>query len=159
MLNWQGVPLLVHVSLIVQQAAGAVTVIGAPSKYSHLGFTVLEDGEPGLGPLEGIRTALSLSTAEWNLIVACDMPFLNPELLARLLDEAEQSGADCLMPSGQPLCAVYNRRCLPQIDQALQTGVRKVRQALAGLRVQLFDTEEVLSFQNMNRPEDWLRAL
>ena len=154
LLEWNGRPLVVHLAAIVQQSAGAVTIVGSPEKYGSLGFSIIADRQPGYGPLEGIRTALEHSNSDWNLIVACDMPYLNPELLNGLLAQAEVSAADCLMPKYQPLCAVYHRRCLPTIERELQNGVRKVRQALNDLQVGLYDTAEVLCFQNMNCPED-----
>ncbi len=49
-------------------------------------------------------------TADWNLIVACDMPDLSVSLLGEMLNRAEELGVDCLAarsPSGlpEPLCA------------------------------------------------------
>lgn len=155
LLDWYGQPMLIHVAGIVRQATPAVTLVGSQAKYSGLGFPVVEDKDTGLGPLAGICAALAITQADWNLIVACDMPYLNPELLKRLLNQAELSNSDCLMPTGQPLCAVYHKRCFPVMDQALSSGVRKVRQALEGLRVELFEVEQALYFQNLNSPEDW----
>ena len=159
LLDWNGNPLVVHLALMVQQTAGSVTIVGLAEKYGRLGFPIVSDRNAGLGPLEGIRCALEHSAADWNLIVACDMPYLNPELLGALLAEAELRDADCIMPDGQPLCAVYHRRCRPAIEQALENGIRKVRQALRGLNVGLYETAEVLCFQNMNRPEDLRGAI
>lgn len=159
LLDWKGRPLLVHLATIVQQSTGSATIVGAHEKYGHLGFSIVTDRDAGFGPLEGIRAALEHSGADWNLIIACDMPYLNPELLGGLLAAAELSDFDCLMPKGQPLCAVYHRRCLPAIEQALQNGVRKVREALNALDVGLYETAQVLCFQNMNYPDDLARAL
>ena len=155
LLDWHGQPMLVHVASMLSQVTAKVTIVGARDKYSCLGFPVIEDRKPGLGPLSGISAALAASESDWNLIVACDMPYLNPELLKRLLDAAATCAADCLMPAGQPLCAAYHRRCLPAVDQALASGVRKVRQALEQLRVDLFEVGQVACFQNLNSPADW----
>ena len=146
--------MVVHVASILERVSGPVTLVGSPAKYGHLGFAVIADKESGMGPLAGIRTVLENSAADWNLIVACDMPYLNPELLARLLLEAEAGSADCLMPTGQPLCAVYHRRCLGEVEKALNEGVRKVWDGLSRLRVELFEVNEPLCFQNINRPQD-----
>ncbi len=154
LLDWEGRPMVVHVASIVEPVTGSVTLVGSPDKYGHLGFNVIADKESGMGPLAGIRTVLENSTADWNLIVACDMPYLNPKLLAALLRQAEVGSADCLMPTGQPLCAVYHRRCLSAVDKALNAGVRKVWDGLSSLRVELFEVDEPLCFQNINRPQD-----
>ena len=68
--------------------------------------------------------------AEWNLIVACDMPGLSGVALAALMSEAGKTlDADVLIPdcggSAQPLCAVYHRRALATIRQALRGDRRK----------------------------------
>ena len=46
---------------------------------------VAVDAYPGSGSLGGIFTGLRATTSEWALVVACDMPFLNPTLLSRML--------------------------------------------------------------------------
>ena len=158
LLPWLGRTLVEHVASQVAEAAGAVTVLGDRETYARFGLPILADREAGLGPLGGIRTALEAGLADWNLIVACDMPYVESTLLKFLLDEAERKNVDCLMPLGQPLCAVYHGRCLPVIAEALGHGVRKVRQALEGLVVEQLQMDQILCFQNMNTPADWMAA-
>ena len=79
----------------VRAAAGSVTLIGAPARYAHLGLPVLpdlvEDGGPG-GPICGLHTALKTTRADWNLVVACDMPGLTAGFLSDLLAAAKATG-------------------------------------------------------------------
>src|SRR5947207_935848 len=105
----EGKTLLDRVAAAVEEAAGSVTLVGAPERYANLGLRAVPDGRPGCGPLAGIHAALTDSRAEWNLIAACDMPLIAAPFLRSLLDAAESSGADCLIPSGpsghpEPLC-------------------------------------------------------
>jgi molybdenum cofactor guanylyltransferase len=160
LLSWNGCPLAKWVAIAAAQSAGTATLIGAPERYSDLGFPVIPDLFPGEGPLGGILTALRHSTAEWNLIVACDMPAIDATLLAHLLDAARQSGDDALLPvtaegRPQPLCAVYRRTCLAPFEMAFSEGTRKVTTALAAVRCARLPMEEVSQFQNVNTPEDW----
>jgi molybdenum cofactor guanylyltransferase len=150
--------LVEHIAGVVAAAAGAVTLIGDPRKYGELGLPVIPDAMPGQGPLGGIYTALAASLAEWNLVLACDMPKVDAGFLAALLERAERSDPDCLLPAGgsgrpEPLCAVYHSRCAPAIRKALESGVRKVLDGLRGLQVNVVQVAEDGVFQNLNTPE------
>jgi molybdopterin-guanine dinucleotide biosynthesis protein A len=148
------------VAATVAAAAGSVILIGDPQKYGHLGYPVLPDRSPGVGPVGGIESALSYTAADWNLVLACDMPGISAEFLRGLLDAAERAGAAALVPASpsgrlEPLSAVYHRRCLATLRRALEAGVRKVADALAGLEVARFATDDVACFENLNTPEEW----
>jgi molybdopterin-guanine dinucleotide biosynthesis protein A len=148
------------VARCVRQSAGTATLVGDPARYSSLGMRVIPDLFPEQGPLGGILTALRDSAAPWNLIVACDMPGIDVNLLATLIQTAQRSQADVLLPLDpegrpQPLCAVYNRGSLASLERAFAQGVRKVTLALAGIQTLRLPMQEVTPFQNINTPEDW----
>lgn len=155
-----GSTLLEYVATQVREAAGSVTVIGPPERYASLGIAVIPDVIPACGPLGGILTALTVSRAEWNLIVACDMPCVTALRLRSLLEAAEQAGADCVAPvhaSGllEPLCAVWRRTCLPAVSEAIRQGQRQVATVLASLSVASYAVSDSGWLFNLNRPEDW----
>ncbi len=161
LLPWRGGVLIEYVAKIVGAAAGSVTVIGPPERYAAFGFPVEADDHAGLGPIGGIEKALGATKAAWNLIVACDMPALDTAFLGSLFDAAEASGADVVMPLGesarpQPLCAVYHRRCLAVVREAIARGERKVTAALAGLRIHTVPGE-ARDFTNLNTPAELAR--
>jgi molybdopterin-guanine dinucleotide biosynthesis protein A len=153
-LPFRGSELACAVADAVARAAGNVTLVG------HTGLPAIPDRYPGQGPLGAILTALDHSSADWNLIVACDMPEVSAAFLGELLARAMRSTADVLLPVGpdalpQPLCAVYHRRTLAALEEQFTGGVRQVTQALAGLAVEPFSVAELSHFQNVNTPEDW----
>jgi molybdopterin-guanine dinucleotide biosynthesis protein A len=159
-LPFQGGPLAEFVARAVESAAGSAALVGDPALYGEFGYQAVADLYPGEGPLGGILTTLDHTRADWNLVVACDMPGLTAGFLSRILDAAEQSGRAALMtagPSGcpEPLCAVYNRRARPEIEAAFPRGERKITAAMAGLGVEVLAVAEVAEFQNVNTPEDW----
>jgi molybdopterin-guanine dinucleotide biosynthesis protein A len=162
LLSFRGGFLAGHVAATAAAAAGSVTLIGDPEKYGHLGYPVLPDRSPGAGPVGGIESALSYTSVDWNLVVACDMPALSAEFLQGLLDTAEAAGCDALVPAGpsgrpEPLCAVYHRHCRPALTRALESRVFRVTEALTGLRVLSWNVNDAAFFQNLNTPEDWAR--
>jgi molybdopterin-guanine dinucleotide biosynthesis protein A len=149
-----------HVAARVQSAAGTAILVGNPDIYSHLGFPVVADTQSGAGPLGGIHAALSHTTADWNLVVACDMPNVTAGLLLEILSAAEQCAADAVFPTGpsgraEPVCAAWHRRALPAVACALERGVRKVTGVLGDIAIHSLLIEEVSYFQNVNTPEEW----
>jgi molybdopterin-guanine dinucleotide biosynthesis protein A len=164
-----GEPLLVRTARLLESVVGAPSVIGDPATYKSLALPVIADDWPGAGPLGGIATALRASTASWNLVVACDLPYLTGEFLRFLLARAVASTADAVLPmntrGSEPLCAMYHKRGEPAIRAALESGIRKVTDGLQNLRVETiphaewkaFDSEGLL-FKNMNLPQDYQEA-
>jgi len=160
LLPFRGASLAEFVARTVAQAAGSAVLVGDPALYLAFPFPVLADEFPGEGPLGGIVTALHNTSADWNLVVACDMPGLSAEVLAALLEAAGQAGADALIPKGpsghpEPLCAVYHRRSLEGLEAAFRAGQRKVMAAAAEIDARVLPFGEVAAFQNVNTPEDW----
>jgi len=160
LLPFKGRTLVECVAAEVHAVTGTVTLVGDVSRYSNLSYPVIEDIFPGRGPLSGIHAALSASRAEWNLIVACDMPEVTSDFLRKIVERAEGGGADAVLPAGpsglpEPLCAAYRRRSLEAIAHALERGIRKVTDGLAGLAVDIWHVPESHYFHNLNIPQDW----
>jgi molybdenum cofactor guanylyltransferase len=163
------VPVIVRVARLVEGVTGAATVVGSPEAYAPLGLRAVRDDWPGAGPLGGIATALRASELEWNLIVACDLPYLTKEWLEYLVQRAAKSEADAVLPmnesGAEPLCAMYNKSGEAAIWLALDRGTRKVTQGLADLRIEYielrewkdFDSDGLL-FKNMNSAADYEEA-
>jgi len=160
LLPFEGGALCQWVARVVTEVIGNATFIGDPARYGALGYGAIPDLYPGQGPLGGILTALRHSTADWNLIAACDMPRLDPETLRQLLLAATRSEADALLPLSaggrpEPLCAFYHRRCLQPFEAAFAAGVRKITAALETVHALRVPVAETSLFQNINTPEEW----
>ena len=160
LLPFHGVALAQFVARTVASAASQAVLVGDPVRYAAFGYPVIPDRFPGEGPLGGILTALHHTSADWNLVVACDMPGLSAEFLGRLLEAAEQSGAQALLPEGpsgrpEPLCAIYHRNARPALEMAFAAGQRKVTLALAAVSTASLVMPDLAPFQNVNTPEDW----
>jgi molybdopterin-guanine dinucleotide biosynthesis protein A len=159
LLPYRGTTLVEHLARSVQDAAGSVALIGDPSRYSSLGYPVYPDKFSGCGPLGGIYTALSVSSTDFNLIVACDMPGISPGVLRTLLRSAEESGASCVIATGpagepEPLCAVYHRRCLPAMARAIQEKRFKMKELVKELDPRTMPVDAP-ALANVNTPAEW----
>jgi molybdopterin-guanine dinucleotide biosynthesis protein A len=143
----------------VRAAAGNVTLIGAPGRYAHLGIPVMPDLVEGAGPISGLHTALKTTRADWNLVVACDMPGLTAAFLNDLLAAAKQLGCDCLAPqtdSGlHPLCAVYHRRAADAVEFAIQHKYLKMHDLLKSLGAVSWPVADASLLENVNTPLEW----
>jgi molybdenum cofactor guanylyltransferase len=155
LLEINGVPLAVRIAGELRKVCESVRLVGDPQRHAMLGLPVVTDNFPGHGPLAGIEAALGSTDADWNLIVACDMPALDTATLESLFAVS----GDCSLPryaGGQtePLCAVYHRRCHATILRALNKGVRKVTDALEALEITYIPVASTAPFANLNTPED-----
>jgi len=125
---------------------------------------IIPDLYPGFGPLGGIYTGLESSESRLNIVVACDMPFLNIELLDFMLNESED--VDAVVPrleNGmvEPLHSVYAKSGLPVMKEWLDSNRLGVAPFLDEIRVRYIQhTElrkldpELRSFFNINYPSD-----
>jgi molybdopterin-guanine dinucleotide biosynthesis protein A len=144
-------------------------IANTQAPYSHLAARLVSDVYPGQGPLGGIYTALQAARHEHCLVVACDMPFLNPGLLRYLIDLVGlASGYDVVIPRveefPETLHAVYGKRCLEPIQRRLLAGQLKIVGFFDEVRVRYVERDDVArfdpefhSFLNMNTPSDWER--
>lgn len=162
LLQVDGAVLAQHVAKKISPFASNVTLVGDPAIYAALGYPVVPDTLPQRGPLGGIHAALQASAEEWVLIAGCDMPLIATDVLLHLI-EAIGPDVDYVTPVTedgrlQPLLALYHRRCLPFIQNALESGNYKVISAIAGLRGRRIPAA-ARSFRNINTPEDWAAYL
>lgn len=157
LLPWKGSTLIQSVAHEVFVATGSATLVGSPEVYGKLGFPVIPDRIQGCGPLGGLHAALSAQAAEWNLVVACDMPAVTHPFLRELLDAAEESGVDAVVPfnSGglEPLCAVYHSRLLAAVESAIQCKLFKMHDFVAKIQVRRWIASDPSLFRNLNTPE------
>lgn len=129
----------------------------------------LEDLLPGKGPLGGIYTGLLASQTSYNIVVACDMPFLNTGLLRYMIELSHDF--DAVVPKLEegmlePLHAIYSRDCLNSIKTQLERNQLGVNSFLDEVRVRFVERAEcqrldpqLLSFFNINRQLDLDRAI
>jgi molybdopterin-guanine dinucleotide biosynthesis protein A len=179
-LDFGGQTLLDRALTVMGAVCGKVTVVGDPGKYAEYGSSghdaakygsVVADIFPGCGPLAGIHAALVHSTAELNLMLAVDMPFVSRELLAFLFATAEGEGNHAIITvprtskGFQPLCAVYRRDFSSTAEQALRAGKYKIDATFPSVSVRVIKEDELAaagfseqSFFNVNTPQDRLAA-
>ena len=178
LLDFGGVPLILHAARLLEPLVAEVTVVGSPRRYAPLGLRALPDraegraggpDTPRCGPLAGIAAALAATRSRWNVILACDLPYLSAEWLDWLLTPrcARVPRPSFRAPSEEiePLAAIYRRECAAPIAAALARGERKVSAVVEELSLDCVYPREWrridpsgLVLQNMNAPGDYAKA-
>jgi molybdopterin-guanine dinucleotide biosynthesis protein A len=149
---------LVDECVIVHAAGQSLPVV-----TTSTALTLVQDLYPESGPLGGIYTGLGAMQAPVAVVVACDMPLLQPALLGGLLRLAPSNDLVVPVNNGmpEPLCAAYSKLCIEAIKRQLDAGAFKVTgfyHQLSPLYLQpeqwrAFDPEG-LSFRNLNLESD-----
>ncbi len=129
-------------------------------QYEKLGHTVLSDTISGyVGPLAGMATALQFVSTSHILVVPCDSPFLEGNLVARFVETHESSKADiCVAYDGnrvQPVFALIKSNLLSSLKAYLANGHRKIDTWYNEHTVAHVDfSDHPEMFININTPED-----
>ena len=152
-------PLTDRILVVTSQEQPPLTVTGVE---------VLVDVYPGRGPLGGIYTGLLASRSLYSVVAACDMPFLNTELLRYMIELSPDF--DVVIPRlgeemVEPLHAIYSRNCLDNMKTQLERNQLRINSLLNVVRVRYVERAEcqrfdpqLLSFFNINYQSDLDRA-
>ncbi|HEY4720296.1 MAG TPA: molybdenum cofactor guanylyltransferase [Anaerolineae bacterium] len=160
-------PIIAHVIDTLRELSDDVLVVSNRSAaYESFGIRIVPDADPPSGPLGGISAGLAAAQHDLAIVVACDMPFLNTQLLRSLVDRAVNVDAVVPLTGDQfePLHAVYRRTCLAAIERHLAGGDRRVISFFDEVRVKAVPETDWRSLDptgrsiaNLNTPDDLLQ--
>jgi len=156
---------------ILEQTVGLgdpLIVTNTPEKYAYLKLPLISDLLPDKGALGGLYTAIQAATQPYAVVLACDMPFVNRPLLEFMMAQAEAYDAvvpRLLTESGkveaEPFRAIYAKRCLDPIRQALDAGKMRMISFFPDINLRWVEENEIkqfdpqlLTFKNCNTPEE-----
>jgi molybdopterin-guanine dinucleotide biosynthesis protein A len=155
------------VAALVGVVDDLLLVTNTPERYAYLGLALAPDVYPDHGSLGGIYSGLKAASGDAAFTVACDMPFLQSEVVRLVVERAPL--ADVVVPrvGGQleTLHAAYRKTCLPHMQAQLLAGRLKIVEFFAQVRVLEIPEAEVarladpaLVFMNVNTPDELARA-
>jgi len=139
-------------------------------EYPNLNLRLVGDLHNFRGALPGLHTALDAASNPYVAVVACDMVFASPRLVAAEAVAMQESGADAVVPVNkhgfEPFHALYRREgCLPAMTELLNNGEKRAQAFYDKVKVREFTQAEVFKaeprgacFVNANTPDE-LRAL
>ena len=165
------ITLLNRVITVLSAFNGEIIIVTAenssiPDTFYYPKIKIVHDLYPDKGMIGGILTGLSLSKYYYNLVVGCDMPFLNPDLLRYMVNITE--GNDLVVYKNktelEPLHAIYSKNCLPILEEIMQNNLR-IFELLNHIKVRYLSSAEInrydpnnLSFFNVNTEADLIIA-
>ena len=119
---------------IVKQAQklvpNIILVTNTPEEYAFLNLPYLTDSRPYAGPLAALLTAFEKTPYERIILMACDMPGLNQELIQTLLQQTPKADACVMQDAAGPqyLFASYSRRLLKPLGEFFTQGGESFRE-------------------------------
>jgi len=125
------------------------------------------DEETDAGPMAGIATGLRAVEVDYAVVVACDMPFVDPGFVDYLFDRA--AGHDAAVPKPddwyQTTQAVYRTEPMVEAcERALDRGDRRVVEPIFDLDYVVVDRDAIEArtsmetFENLNTREEFEAA-
>jgi molybdopterin-guanine dinucleotide biosynthesis protein A len=165
-----GKPLVSYVARTLESVADEIVIAvarGMSRRYREvLGdeYTIAEDDRAGVGPLQGLVTALSAAEKNTVIVSPCDTPFLKVDLCESIVSLARKRDGAVPRVRGnfEPLHGVYARiKCLAAFEEAIAEGRQRPVDAYRMLNLEYIDEEIVRvtdprleSFWNLNSRED-----
>jgi molybdopterin-guanine dinucleotide biosynthesis protein A len=170
LLNIGGRSLIQRIVEILESIFSTVVISSnEPQLYKSLEKKIIKDIYPGRGPLSGIHSTLTYSNTEKNLIISCDIPFINKELINYLCNY--NSEKVIILPKAeertQPLCGIYSKKILPEVELLLKESVQKgstlkgsIYELVNRVETEIIDVTEMEFYHpdlffNINTPEDY----
>ena len=161
LIEFRGLPLIAHVLGVIEPKVDKIFISANRSfeAYSAYGEVIKDDLLGFQGPLAGISKALKVCETDYLLVLPCDSPLVDYELVDSLINKMEQKDADiCVAHDGSIMHATFalmKSNLSKSLEHFLNDGGRKMahwyrQQNLE--RVDVSDRLEVLT--NLNKPED-----
>lgn len=144
-----------------------LVVTNTPELYAFLNLPMVGDVYPDHGSLGGIYSGLEAASGQAAFTVACDMPFLHPEIVKLVVERAGEG--DVVIPRVETqletMHAAYGKICLPHIAERLIAGQLKIVDFFERVRVVEIAEADVarfrdpqIAFMNVNTPDELERA-
>ena len=161
LLTWRGQPLIAHLHRLTRGISDDLIISCNRNAATYAAYAdrLVEDDDPDFpGPLAGIRAGLAVARHADLLVLPCDAPLLDLDLLERLRRAAlVHPGKPLMLRQGaqwQPLFCLIPKSLGPALEQAWQAGERSPRHLLLALGAEALDcAADDPRLANLNTPE------
>lgn len=140
LIAWQGRPLIAHVHQVARPLTDDLIIScnRNAGRYAIYADHLVTDDEADFpGPLAGILAGLVHARHDWLLVLPCDAPLVDPDLLQMLRETAlDDTTKAVLVKQGeqwQPMFCLLPKSALRRLQEAWQTGERSPLRAFLRL--------------------------
>ncbi len=122
------------------------------------GVRVVYDERPGQGPLMGIYAGLKASETDVNLVIACDIPEIDPGFITEMRSYTGDHDVVVSVDNEgrtNALLAMYRRSVIPLIKKQLDEGRRKIVLFYPQCRVKYVPMRDGAWYKNINTMDDY----
>jgi len=131
-------PFIQHIIDALQPLVNDIIIISNNADYNIFNLKRVTDLIENAGPLAGIYTGLYHSNTKNNLVLSCDVPLINTEILKKLTNNIDEN-VDIIQLESKgktmPLIALYKKHCRSKFLELLQQDEKRLRFAVKQCKV------------------------
>lgn len=153
-----GKPMIQYIIDVLATIVDEIIIISNNPEYEQFGFPVYSDLIKDKGPLAGIYTGLFYSQSETNIVLSCDVPFVNEELILFLISEHQKH--QITIPKKEErthqLIGIFSKSCEANFAIYIEKDELKLIDAFKNLNLNIVDANyfDIDLFRNLNSLND-----
>ena len=161
LIEFRGLPLVAHVASVIESKVDKIYISANRSfdSYASYGEVISDDLLGFQGPLAGISKALKVCSTKYLLVLPCDSPLVDSELIDDLISRMKQKDADiCVAHDGSIMHATFalmKSNLGKSLEHFLNDGGRKMALWYRQQNLERVDvSDRLVVLTNLNKPED-----
>jgi len=161
LIEFRGLPLVAHVASVIESKVDKIYISANRSfdSYASYGEVISDDLLGFQGPLAGISKALKVCSTKYLLVLPCDSPLVDSELIDDLISRMKQKDADiCVAHDGSIMHATFalmKSNLGKSLEHFLNDGGRKMALWYRQQNLERVDvSDRLVILTNLNKPED-----
>ena len=160
MINYHGMPQRDYLFQLLQEQLNIPSFVSVRPDQAHdISHPTIEDQLTGMGPFGAIVSAFLQDPNHAWLVVACDLPYLNKQVIDYLIENRNPSAdATCFQNEAtgfpDPLITIFEPKIYPRFYDFLALGYTCPRKVLINSNSNVIEPKSSKWLRNVNTPEE-----
>lgn len=157
LLEFDGRPLVQYGIYLLLGCFPEIYISTNHADYEQFNLPIIPDIHRKCGPMGGLHAVLSTIKTDYCFIISCDMPFVEWPILNKILKNCNdfQITIPRIGEQIEPLCAVYAKNLLPEVEKRIETGNFKMHDLIRNAKTNYIDFDSSEPFFNFNTMEEF----